>query len=265
MKYKRNIGFELIESLEAEGRRTFTLEEVTKRLKMTRKNALAVLGNLKRSKRICTLTKGLYALWHPSERKWGVYPLPIIDALMHFRKSRYYVGLLSSADHYGAAHHKPQVLQVIISKQVTFRKARELAISIHVSKNFPSEGIDSVKAPSGNVAFSSPELTALDLFYFESACGGFDNICLVLKELLSKMRPERLKKVISAYAYPSSIQRLGYVFENFGANEQLMNVLREWVDKNNLFNIALSSGRPKKGKFHPFWKIIENASLMEEE
>lgn len=265
MAYFRNIGFKLIEDMETEGRLTFTVQEAMGHLNLERKNTLAVLGGLKRAKRIVSLSKGFYSLWHPSERKFGIHPLPILDALMKFRNCPYYVGLLSAADHYGAAHHKPQVLQVIIPKQIRFRKAKELAISFHVSIKFPTEGLSSMKVQGEKAIFSSPERTALDLFCFESACGGFKNICLVIRDLIPKLRPEDLKKTIDKYPYSSSVQKLGYMLEYFNSDKQLVEILNKWAGKKELSNIALSSRLPKKGRVHPLWHIIENAKIEEEE
>lgn len=265
MAYIRNIGFKLIEELEAEGKRTFTIEEAMERFNLERKNALAVAGNLKRAKRIISLTEGLYALWHPSERKWGIHPIPIVDAMMRYRKCPYYVGLLSAADHYGAAHHKPQVLQIIIPKQIKFRRAKELAISFHVFFKFPQEGLVFMNVQGERMMFSSPERTVLDLLYFESACGGFKNICLVIRDMSSKLRPEYLNKVIDKYPYSSSIQKLGYMLEYFNTDKQILDVLKKWVERNKVSNIALSSRLPKKGKMHPLWHVIKNAKIEEDE
>lgn len=265
MAYIRNTGLKLLDDLEAAGKRTFTTGDAMKRLGSGRKNTLATLGGLKRAKRIVSLTKGLYALWHPSERKWGIHPLPILDALMRYRNSPYYVGLLSAADHYGVAHHKPQVLQVIIPKQIRFRKAEELAISFHVLKKFPFEGLSTIKTQSVMVIFSSPERTALDLFYFESVCGGFKNICLVIQNLISKLKPEDLEKMIDKYPYSSSIQKLGYMLENFNADRRLLRIVTKWARNKKLPNIALSYRLPKKGKVHQLWHIIENTKIEVEE
>lgn len=265
MAYYRNIGFKLLEALEAEGRRTFTTEDAMKRLDAGRKNTLAILGNLKRTKRVVSLTNGLYALWHPSERRWGIHPLPLLDDLMKYRNCPYYVGLLSAADYYGAAHHKPQVLQVIIPKQIKLRKAQELGISFHALNQFPSEGLTSLKTQGERTIFSSPERTALDLFYFESACGGFKNICLVIRDLISKIKLEDLKKVINHYPYSSSVQKLGYMVEYFNSDKQLLNVLSNWATHKKLPNIALSARLPKRGKVHSLWHIIANTPIEEEE
>lgn len=265
MTYNRNIGFKLIEKMESEGRRAFTIEEAMDRLDSGRRNALAILGSLVRSKRIISPTDGLYALWHPSERKWGIHPLPILDILMKYRKCPYYVGLLSAADYYGAAHHKPQVLQVIIPKQITLRKAKELAVSFHVCTKFSSEGLLSLNVQGEKTMFSSPERTVLDILYFESVCGGFKNVCLVVRDLMPKLNAENLKKVIEKYPFSSSIQRLGYMLEYFNADKKNLNTLIKWAKEGRLPNIALSARLPKKGKFHPIWHVIENAKIEEEE
>lgn len=265
MAYYRNIGFKLIETLESEGRRTFTIENAMKRLGVGRKNTLAILGSLKRAKRVVSLTNGLYALWHPSERRWGIHPLPLLNDLMQYRNCPYYVGLLSAADYYGAAHHKPQLLQVMIPKQMKFGKAQQLGISFHVFNQFPAEGLAPVKTQGGKTIFSLAERTALDLFYFESACGGFKNICLVIRDLIPKIKSEDLEKIIYQYPYSSSIQKLGYMLEHFHADKQLLNILGNWATHNKLSNIALSARLPKRGKVHSLWHIIENASIEEEE
>ena len=264
MEYIRNKGFALVEGLEGDARRTCTVSEAQERMGVSRKNALAILGHLKKQKRIVALTKGLYALWHPSERRQGLHPLPILDALMRFRKTAYYVGLLSAADHYGAAHHKPQVLQVMIPKQLHFRKAKDLRISFHVHKGFPLEGIVRVKHPSGAIAFSSPELTALDILYFEAASGGFGNVCQVIHDLIAQLVPKKLKEAIRFYPHAAPIQRLGYLMDYFKVGRSLIGPVRQWVRKHSPAPVALSSGHLKKGPLHKKWGIIRNAPVETE-
>ena len=260
----RNKGIRLLEQLQASGRRVFTVTDARERLGVSRFNSLRILGNLKRQKRILTLTHGLYALWHPSERKWGLRPLPILDSLMNFRKMPYYIGLLSAADYHGAAHHKPQVLQVVIPKQLSLRKASQLHISFHVKKKFPIIGLEKVMTESGTVYYSSPELTALDVIYYQSACAGFGNVCIVVHDLISHLDGVRLKKMIEEYPYAACVQRLGFLMEYFGADLKLLKPLQQWVKRKQLVPVALSPDCPKKGKIHKNWQVIENAKVETE-
>ncbi len=261
MEYIRNKGLYLLESLEAHGMQTFTIEDARGFLHTSRNNVLAIVGNLGRKKRIISLTKGLYSLWHPSERTWGIHPFPIIDSLMRYRQSAYYVGLLSAADYYGACEQKPQVLQIVIPKQLKFRKAKDLALSFHVQKSFPTIGINLEKTTDGHVALSSPELTALDIFYFEFTCAGFRNVCQVIYNLKDRFNEKDLEKIITYYAHPSSIQKLGFIMEYYQVHKNIISVLENWARGKKLSPIALTPTHPKKGHVHSLWKVVKNSNI----
>jgi predicted transcriptional regulator of viral defense system len=113
--------------------------------------------------------------------------------------------------------------------------------------------------------FSSPERTVLDILYFESVCGGFRNVSLVVRDLMPILNTADLKKAIDKYPFSSSIQRLGYMLEYFDADKRILNILIKWAKENRLPVIALSSRLPKKGGFHPMWRVIENAKIEGEE
>lgn len=261
MKYT---GLSLIEGLEANGRRTFTVSEAMKRLRLPHKSVMEILARLRQSQRIVTLSHGLYALLHPSERKYGLRPLPVIDTLMKHRKIDYYVGLLSAADHWGAAHHKPQILQVITPKQITLRKAKNLRIRLYVQKHLPKVGIAQGKTESGYFKVSSPELTALDVLTYESVCGGFDNACLVIHDLMEQIKTENLLSSCKNYHILSSIQRLGYILEKFGASKKIVHPFKNWIKKQKSSPVALLSSIRKSGKVHSDWQVIENTKLNRE-
>lgn len=261
MVYKRNKGIYLIESLQAQGKRTFTLEEAQKILKMERPNIRMLLSRLKRQKRILALTRGLYALWHPSERRWGLHPLPVLDSLMRFKKTGYYIGLLSAADHHGAAHQKPQVLQVIVPKQLHLRNLSSLGIFFHVKRGFPGRGLEQGKTPAGYVFYSSPELTALDIVSFQPACGGFENVCLVIKDLIPQLDPGRLEETAKNYPVTACLQRLGYLLEYFEAPPKLIRILRETTRARSSVPVSLSPSHPKMGPIEERWKVIKNTPV----
>jgi len=254
-------GKALMERLEEAAKKVFTLDEAMAILRAPRKNTLDILNNLARRKLICTLTRGLYALWPATERKHGLTPLKIIDPLMSYHKMPYYIGLLSAADHYGAAHQKPQVLQVIIPGRITLRKASKLRIDFHVFGHFPSHGITRVKHPFGYVPYSSPELTALDLLYFTSASGQFNNVCLVIRDMMPALKSRSLKAVIEKYPINASIQRLGFLLEKFGAGQQLMAPLNRWMKINGPRPATLASAYPRRGPINRNWKIVLNADV----
>lgn len=251
----------MIEALQAQGKRAFTCEEAQQILGLPRFNTLIVLSHLKNRKRVVTLTHSLYALWHPAERQWGLHPLPILDALMRFKQNPYYIALLSAADYHGAAHQKPQWLQVMIPRQLHLRNATKLGLSFHVKKNFPEQGLEQSTTPTGYVFYSCPELTALDILGYQSACGGFGNVCLVVRDLMSCLDPKRLKDVALAYPVVACIQRLGYLLEYFKSNSRLIKPLKRLLSKKELVPIALSPSYQKKGPLQKPWYISKNVNM----
>lgn len=238
-------GLSLIEGLESEGRTVFTINQAQKKLKLSHKATIEVLSRLKRNGRIVTLTRGLYALLHPSEKKVGIRPLTIIDPLMKYRQCNYYVALLSAADYWGTAHQKPMVLQIMVKNRLSLKRAKHLKIQHHLQKRYPKMGITTGKTTTGYFNISSPELTALDTLSYESACGGFDNISLVIKELITQMKPDDLLFSCKGYGMRTSVQKLEFILEYFGADKKLLAPLKQWVKEQDWPAIETIKMRPE--------------------
>lgn len=258
----KNIGLELIDWLQSKGRQVFAVQEAVVYLKLSRKSVLEILARLRLSGRVLTLTNGLYVIVHPSERRHGIRPLHVIAALMRYCQLPYYVGLLSAADFWGAAHHKPQLLQVIISEQRRLRRLKNLRIEIHVQKYFLQNGIVEKMVETGPVAISSAELTALDMLTYESSCGGFDNVGLVVNDLQHQLDAKKLIALGKGYPVLSSFQRLGFLLECFGAKDELLRPLCAWVKKQGPSPVLLLASARRGGKLHPDWKVFENIKVV---
>lgn len=259
----KKIGFELLVWLQSKGRQTFTLQEAATHFNLSRKSILEILGRLRRSNYITTLTDGFYSIVHPSEREHGIRPLHVINAVMNYCHLTYYVGLLSAADFWGAAHHKPQVLQVIVSEQRMLRRLKDLRIELHVQKHFPKKGIVEKTNETGVFSISSIELTALDVITYESACGGFYNVCLIIDDLKSKIDIEKMIILAKEYPFFSSVQRLGFILEAFSEEEEAKKLqeLKEWVIKQKPSLISLLPSNPRSGEIHHDWKIVKNVKM----
>lgn len=259
----KNIGFELIVWLQSKGRQTFTLQEAVAHFNLSHKSVLEILGRLRRSNQIITLTDGLYSLVHPSEREHGIRPLHVINAVMNYCQLPYYVALLSAADFWGAAHHKPQVLQVIVSEQRMLRRLKDLRIELHVQKHFSKKGIIEKTNETGLFSISSVELTALDVITYESACGGFSNVCLIIDDLKPKIDMEKMIAIAKEYPFFSSVQRLGFILEAFSEKEEFESFqeLKGWVIKQKPSLTSLLPSNPRGGEVHHDWKIVKNVKM----
>src|SRR5579863_5067036 len=93
--------------LAASGRYSFTSNE-----------ARIALNRLIREREIASPARGFYVIVPPEYQSLGCLPADqFIPALMERAGLPYYAGLLSAAQYYGAAHHRPQELQVLLVKQ----------------------------------------------------------------------------------------------------------------------------------------------------
>jgi predicted transcriptional regulator of viral defense system len=257
----RKNGKYLLDELQRKAKRIFTNKEAEDILGASSVATLLVLHRLKKKQEIVTITQGLYAILEPSERKHGIRLFPIIDAIMKFKKLPYYVGLLSGADFYGATHHKPMVLQVMIDRRTTFRKSKQLRLDFHHKKAFPDFGIEKKKLPSGYVNLSSPALTALDVISYAYACGGFDNVSQVIHDLKEKITKKDLVKCCKKYGDIQTVQRLGLLLEYFGYPQNNLEPIKTWINAKNPNFVNLVISPKKQGPKNDSWRIIRNEKI----
>ncbi|MBF0105776.1 MAG: hypothetical protein HQM16_10675 [Deltaproteobacteria bacterium] len=254
-------GEKLLEAMLARAKSSFSLVEAQGQLGLPKNLVVKILSTLRKKNKILLLSKGLYAFFPPAEKKFGFNVARVLDPIMKHWQIPYYVGLLSAADYYGAAHYKPQILQVIIPKKICFRKAKVLGISFHVQKIFPKTGLIRVKTPDGYVFYPTPALLVLDLLAYEKVSGGIDTITLVIKEIMGHFKDKDLQKVALKYPVVAAVQKLGYILERVGAKSSLLIELQDVLKRRGASVIKLSSVLPKKGRFDPRWKIIKNTEL----
>ena len=109
---------EYINSLISKGICYFTLDESIKALNRSEIAMRAAIRRLKHKKELAQPAKGFYVIVPPEYRILGCRPAEhFITGLMEYLNIPYYVGLLSAAQYYGAAHQRPQQFQVIISEK----------------------------------------------------------------------------------------------------------------------------------------------------
>ena len=261
----KNKGYLLLQQLQYRGKCIFNVSEAQSLLKVSRASVMAILARLRACNLIVTLTNGLYAILEPTEQNHGLRPLRILAPFMKHLKTDYYVGLLSAANHWGAAHHKPQHLQVMLPKRCFLKRLGKLKMQFLLKKYFSDIGTLTAKAAFGYYKISSPELTALDVISYQKDCGGFSNVCLVIRDLIGEMNEESLRICTQNYPIMSSIQRLGYMMEKYHAPKKLTIPLKKRLQSQKPSLIPLYSGGKRKGAIHKDWMIIENTTLEFEE
>ena len=253
--------FNWIESLPADGRYTFTRLDAEEASGASFVAVQSALRRLKQRGRIVSPRRGFYVIIPPEYREAGSPPASwFIEDLMKFCDCDYYVGLLTAASLYGAAHQKPMVFQVLTDKMSATIKAGRITIQTRRSRSVGSSPTRRIQTETGTMAVSTPEATAFDLVRFPRVSGNWNNIATVLIELAERMDPNLLVQAAELGRRPVT-QRLGYLLD-LVQEVQLASPLAEWLAKRRTTVIALRTDKSTEGyKTNRRWRIIPNEDV----
>lgn len=165
---------------------------------------LAEIGRVKH------IRKGFHTIVPVEHASQGIPPFDwFIADLMHSLDLPYYIGLLSAAALYGAAHQQVQQLQIVVPRQERPLGLPGLSIRFFRKQGFTATFLQSRKGHSGMLPVSSPEATALDLVRYARQIGGLDVVLTVLSELAESIDPTKLAAASASESETAQIQRLG--------------------------------------------------------
>ncbi len=253
-----------VDDLQTHGRYTFTREEALAATGNTEIAVAASLRRLRKAGRIVSPRRGFHVIVPLEYRATGAPPAEwFIDDLMTHLGKPYYVGLLSAAALYGAAHHAPQVFQVVTdvpTRPLTVGRIRVAFVQGRAAHS-PTETMNTA---TGTIRVSTPEATALDLVRHANACGGLQNVAGVLRELAERLHGARL--VDAAKGVERTVaQRLGWLLDHLGAQDRAEPLARA-LAAGPLFPAALRPHVPDRGLgADPRWGVIANTEIVEDE
>ncbi|ACM21216.1 hypothetical protein Geob_2872 [Geotalea daltonii FRC-32] len=230
-------------------------------------NVIATRAALRRARHkgeIAMPFRGFYVIVTPEHRKLGCLPAnQFIPALMSHLGELYYAGLLTAAEHHGAAHHRPQSFQVIVPRTRTGITCGGVRVDFIGRKNVAGMPTQDFKTPRGYLRVSTPEVTAFDLAGYPHHAGGLDNVATVLSELAEKMDPAKLVSIADLSPISWS-QRLGYLLELVGERE-LAKGLAEYITQKDAVPVPLSPSQPSKNiRQESRWRLLPNEKVEPE-
>jgi len=235
------------------------IQSVTKSVKNIKKD----IDRLREKGEIQNIRREFYTILPDEYRNMGALPIEFyIDDLMLHLSKQYYVGLFSAAMFLGAAHQQPQEFYVISQfPKPRMVKDNNLRINFIAKRKFPLNGIENRKTDTGYFRISGPELTFMDLIYFEQTVGGFNRIISVLQELSENISLSRMKEALENDFPLSTIQRAGYITEQVLANNKLAAQFENKLSKKNLQLVLLKSSGNKDGILNHKWRIVVNTQI----
>ncbi|PWU16812.1 MAG: hypothetical protein C5B49_10020 [Bdellovibrio sp.] len=269
MKAKTSRLSEFIETLQDKGCLTFTKVDAQKVLPLSQIAFNRAAERLIGKRRLIHPSRGFFVIVPAEFRSAGAPPVSwFINDLMKFQGQPYYVGLLSAAAYFGAAHQSPQEYQVVTNRPLRPIRAGRAKINFLTKKWLERTQIQAIRTPFGDIQVSTPEATAFDLLQYANRSGHLSNVATVLIELAEKLDPIRLRAAAQASGEITAAQRVGYLLDTFATdaeNGKLTRELHSWLEK---CNPTFTYLRPN-WKSPPFkrptrnnrWRLIINESV----
>lgn len=166
---------------------------------------------------------------------------------MRYLQQPYYVGLLSAAKYYAAAHQKPLVFQVVVQKVMRPIQCGDVSVQFIKSEDIKRVPTRQFNTPAGYLQVESPEALMIDLLRYSLRSGGINNIATILTELEESIDESKLVATIATMQAEQIImQRLGYLLELAGASE-LANKIEDILKTRTLRTRPLVNGVSTKG------------------
>ncbi len=253
---------EWVDARQAQGLYFFSRGDAIKNLQMTDIAFKMAVSRLQKKERIQRILSGFYIIIPLEFSTTRVLPAEwfIADLMAHMRRP-YYVGLLSAAAIYGAAHQQPQQFHIVTTGPLRRLQVRSLSVRFFSKINFEVTPVASIKVQTGFIPVSTPEGTAIDLIRYARAIGGLDRVMTVLQELGERMDRIKLVNAVKADANLAYGQRLGWLLERAGHSE-LVEGLREWIRERNPLPARLESSLPIRGaEKDQRWQLLINTTV----
>lgn len=256
-----------LEKLISEGRHHFTTEELQTSLGMNKNTVSATLSRLGKRKRVKILRKGFGIILNFGGREPD--PSYFIDEMMAHIGVKYYIGLLSAAQHWGAGHQGVMRYQVVVDRPVYKVSFEKMKIEFVVrTVNFPEKELKRVGGAGGYFKISSPELTAVDVVHFSRKSGGLNNVATVLEDLSERLGKDALLQVCNNIKTPTvSLQRLGFLFERILKKKEYAKIVEQALIKRRSVPVYLSQAKSKANpkmsafEYDEHWKLYINTKV----
>ena len=226
--------------------------------------ARAALRRLHKKGVIAMPYRGFWVIVPPEYRNFSCLPPEqFVPQLMKHLGESYYVGLLSAAEYYGAAHQRPQIFQIVLNKHRPSLVCGRIRVGFIARRNLVSIPTTTRKTQRGFIQVSTPEVTAFDLVGYPEHSAGFDNVATILTQLAEHLESDKMITVaeLSPMAWA---QRLGYLLNLVGESGKAEK-LAEYIQLKNPVPTPLFRAKAFKGaaKDH-VWQIIINGEVKVE-
>ncbi len=261
---------EYLLKLRASGKRHFTFKEIKQELGLSDSAARSGLYRLKKAIKVVSPVNGLYVIVPPEHQPYGCIPAEeLVPIIMQHLKADYYVGLLSAAAFFGAAHQKPARFQVISNRRIKHSlEFGQVVIELVYKGSLDGLPTQDFVVSTGFLKVATPELIAIDLFKYPIRAAGISHIATVLSELVPSIDENRLVALAERLGEVCQLQRLGYVIEKIDVLEdenkkqEILNKLGWFLKDSDRPFVSLVPYMSRRGHQKcKKWRVIENTNF----
>lgn len=259
MEKERQTLSSWVNELQRSGSYTFTLEKARQALDLEPGTLQKALQRSHVQGRILRLRKKFYTIVPLEYQSAGTIPADwFIDDLMKFIGVPYYVGCLSAAALFGAAHQRPQETQVVVPDHIRMIDTKVIRIRFLRYSGMTKALTQLHRTHTGDIPVSIPEWTAIDLIRFQKHYGSMDAAVVVLRELGEVLDTDKLAIAARNEPRNSYLQRLGWMLDFLGFRKHTGH-LNEIVEGRDPSYIPLNASlRQRTGIRDKRWRIVVN-------
>jgi len=251
----------IVDGFQSRGRYTFSFAEMSMAFGGSATALRSAIRRLKEKGRLVSPCREFYVIVPVEYRSLGSPPASwFVDDLMRFAGKLYYVGLLSAAAVYGAAHQQPQQFQVVTEMPTRPMMTGRVRIAFVRKRDIRHVATQQVKTETGYMTVSTPEVTVFDLVRHARLCGHLNNVATVLSELAGSIDFARLQDAAARATVPE-VQRAGYLLELVG-EEAPAERIAEHLRHRRVRPVLLRPGASADGKpLDERWRLIINENV----
>ena len=243
---------------------SFSVDEIRKETGKTDTSVKRELDRLSEKGEIINLRKGFYLIITPRYSSAQKLQVQLYcEKLFKYLNRNYYVGLFSAAKFYGASHQQVQ-RDYLITEKPKFNDISKKTIDIRffTTSNWSEKNIQIKKSDAGIYKVSSPALTMADLIHYQTKLGGINRILATIEELTEELNGTDITDLLNWYPNKSALQRLGFLLEELGGDEEFQEMIYTKLKTLNFFPVLLSpKSKEKPGAVDNRWKVDVNVKL----
>ncbi|MGH9226514.1 MAG: type IV toxin-antitoxin system AbiEi family antitoxin domain-containing protein [Acidimicrobiales bacterium] len=251
----------LPDALLAAGFHAFTTADAAAAAGIKQDSARPALARLVRNRLAFSPARGLYIPIPAEFRSWGAVPaLWFVDPLMAHLDRAYYVGYLSAAELHGAAHQRPQSLQVVVERDLQDRSFGRVRLRFITNRDAGDLPTVRQNTPTGTALVSTPALTALDLGNRPDYGGALHNAATVLVDLARGGQLDDAELATLSRRFPvAASRRVGWIIEHHTG--LVLDALARAVGAASDEPSKLDPHGPRRGMVDRRWGLRVNADI----